>query len=126
MRGNRANRSIDTHSDRWATLLTEMARIRPWSSSLRIGVCEDCKVPLLSDRRLSSAYFNSIENVFRRENTFFAQFETLGSNESQNAALVLDCRVESSEITAVIGQNYSESRNSRAVIVWKLGANHAT
>ncbi|PVV01272.1 hypothetical protein BB560_004319, partial [Smittium megazygosporum] len=33
------------------------------------------------DRRLSSAYLSLIENVFRRENTFVTQFETLGSYE---------------------------------------------
>ncbi|PVU94986.1 hypothetical protein BB560_005900, partial [Smittium megazygosporum] len=78
------------------------------------------------DRRLSSAYLSSIENVIRRENTFVAHFETLGSHENQNNVLVLDCRVENREIAAEIEQDYSESRNSRAVVVWKLGANHAT
>ncbi|PVV00802.1 hypothetical protein BB560_004803 [Smittium megazygosporum] len=138
MRRNRANRSIGSHSDIWTTLITEMARIRSLSISLRIRVFNlvkffkreisdltagdtttDSSSPPWElkqnlDRRLSSAYLSSIENVLRRENPFFARFETLGSYQSRNAALFLDCRVESGEIGAELhsgSQTFDSVRN---------------
>ncbi|PVU84621.1 hypothetical protein BB560_007300, partial [Smittium megazygosporum] len=97
-----------------ATLITEITRIRLRSIFLRIRVCKDCNVPLFSELSELFQRADFISSA-RRYNHRFA-FSAMGveyeegfieqlsprSHESQNAALVLDCRVESDEIPALL------------------------